>query len=186
MTFEQVMIVFFIVVIASLIFTFFWLWQSRLKRIKKIDSSFDEISARIVKELAEWQHKVAGSKHMLTGESWRDSAGKEGFVAVVYDDNIPGYLWYALGAKKLSDENINALCKLFWDENPRFGDLELHISNHPGIGVALRIRNPKRFATEVIINEKVCPLYQTGHSMFGASESGCISFISLYNKKVVT
>jgi len=190
MMFEQMMIVFCVIVIAvmtagSIFVLLRWYEPEKMKKNLLYFGEVNEISFRIAKELAKWQRKVTDFKYLLTGDSWRNSAGKEEFVTAVYEGNMPNYLWYALGEEKLSSDDIDALCELFWDENPKFGDLELHVSNNPEVKTALRIRNPKRFVTEIVMNGKTYPLYQTGHSMFGAPEAGCISFIKLCNKEAI-
>lgn len=110
------------------------------------------------------QQKINGAHHLLTGVSWRDSAGKEDFVRDVYGDEPPRYIWYALGDNQLSEEENEALAQLFYlNSDPRWGDLELHRSINKELGTVLRVRNPQRVVAEITVGGQACPLYQTGH-----------------------
>ncbi len=136
-----------------------------------------EILSRIEKREKERNQKVRDSLHLLTGSGWKDPQGKKEFVEAVYEGRLPEYLWYEVASVRATEEEIRNICKLFWgDEGPGWGDIERH---H-----ALRIRNPKHFATEITFGGQKCPLRQVGYLNMGMSEGGpCFLFETLYNEK---
>jgi len=175
--------VFIPVVIATLIV--FYLFSEDSKRRQKRLAAQEELmewQRKAEAKIREWQRRVDEAKHLLTGTDWRDPAGKAAFVGQLYEEAMPAYLWYAIGGNLSSQKEINAIVDFFWDGTHNFGDLEPHNSNNPGVGVAIRVRNPKRFASEITVGGQSCPLYQIGYSHFGDGESGCVNLVHLYDE----
>jgi hypothetical protein len=153
-----------------------------------LDQEMAEIRAQHKAEQEAWRQKIAYARRLLTGVDWRDPAGKQKFVDEVYEGKIPEYLWYALGDRRPSESESKAIVEFFWDGLPRLGDFELHGSHNLGVGNALRIRHPRRFATEITVGVTPCPLYMTGYSdMFGNAEGEPAAlFLNLYEEPVAS
>lgn len=160
-------------------------WQRRRKQLLARIAEDNEIREKLAKKMANWQQKVAAASHLLTGQDWRDPAGKTEFVQAVYGEAVPEYLWFALDDGVAEDQAWDDVVALFWGEGnrPQPGDLELHRSGNKEIGLALRVRFPKNFAPEFCLGDKVCPLYQTGYSYFGSPTAGCVNLVEIYEAK---
>lgn len=165
--------------------------EEKRRRLAEWAREREEFSAKLKAEKEAWERKIAHARRLLTGDSWRDPVGKEEFVHEVYDGKIPGYLWYALGEKRLTREDCKEIAKFFWGESVSgFGDLEFHGSYYSAQGVtrALRIRDPKRFAAELVVGDAKYPLYQTGVNQpffetYGDKDAA-ILFLGLYEEEV--
>lgn len=171
-----------VMVLIGLIIEQIWRGRHYKRQQKEADQELQQVNAEIEEGRKKWQTRVAVAKRLLTGKSWRDPAGKKEFVYELYG-GTPSYLWYAIGNAQMraSEETLAEIKDFFWGtKGPSFGDLEFHPSGHPEVGVALRIRNPQRFAEHVPVGDDIAHLYQTGHSMFGGPEAGCVSFVELY------
>ncbi|MBI3626718.1 hypothetical protein HY224_01585 [Candidatus Uhrbacteria bacterium] len=135
---------------------------------------------------AMWQ-KVRDHRHLLTGQNWRDPAGKRQMIAAVYDGQVPKYLWYAIpraDLDQMTDEEAAAISDLFWPGRGRqFGDWENSVSENSEVGIAMRIRNPEQVAAEVVVAGTPCPLYLVGHHCFGYADAGpIIMFLGMYDE----
>ncbi len=155
--------------------------EARAKR-QKFEAEMASTLARIRAEAQEWQLRIRNAQHLLTGQNWRDSAGKEEFVRQVYEGEVPQYLWYALGETPFTDNDCEAITKLFWkDGGCGFGDIELHHSGSPEIGVGLRVRNVRMFVSDVEVGGHICPLYLTGHGSGTCVRQRPVLFLRLYH-----
>lgn len=130
----------------------------------KMNREDEEILQRRAARLAGYQQRIAAARHLLFGDGWGDSSGKEEFVRAVYEGKMPQYLWYDIGLSQPSQEEWEVLAKTFWGEQgPGWGDREIHRFGHSGVLNGLRIRSPKKFAEFIVIGGRHCPLCQTGH-----------------------
>lgn len=157
------------------------------KQRKDCEEGVAKILERNRVQKQEWERRIENARRWLTGADWKDPAGKEAFVKEVYMGKVPQYLWYAMGSMQaFGADTCQELGAMFWEntEGISFGDLEVHVSLLPGIGYGLRIRNPKRFQAEILIEGVKCPLYQTGYwaPWGGSGSEPLVNFIELYKQ----
>jgi hypothetical protein len=173
------------------LFNWLWSWSKSKGRVcaKQEHHAFNARIASMMEQnktkRKEWLQRIDQARHLLTGKDWRDPSGKTEFVNEVYKGEIPKYLWYAIGNKEIGD--LKGINDFFWGEcGPDVGDLELHCSQFSEVGVGLRIRNPKKFFSEITLNGCLCPLYQTGHCdpWGGAGGQPTVLFLSMYKAYV--
>jgi len=152
------------------------------RQFQQIRARFEEIAQRNEARNRAWKRRVIEAQHLLTGKNWGDPKGKIDFVTSLYGGDVPEYLWYALGDTD-GTIDLEEVYKTFYPtKNRAFGDIEVHPSENPLVGIALRIRNPQRFEAEIEVNGQKCPLYQIGNSQFGDDNEGCVSLLGLYNE----
>lgn len=162
-----------------------WVDAGLLGRKKYSDETWramqEDLEARYRRQtqLAEYRQRIADASHFLLGESWKDSDGKEEFVRAVYDGKVPQYLWYALDRPDISKSEAKEIVRTFWGEQgPGFGDVEVHRFGHSGVGHALRVRSPQKFAASITIGGEPCSLCQTGRS--DQIDEPCVFFPHLF------
>lgn len=163
--------------------SFFVNWRKKIRQNKESVSYFLEITQQMQARHQELQRRVDDAKHLLVGKSWRDATGKKEFVEALYGCDVPQYLWYEIGDMSPSKEEWEPIFDLFWFGcSPGFGYFKLHEAMHNGVGTLVQIRNPHKFADEIIVAGRVCPLYQIGYgSPFGGSLPVCL-FPELYGQ----
>jgi hypothetical protein len=101
--------------------------------------------------------------HLPIQRSWRNPDGKTAFIAALWGDKIPTYLFYALGSKNPTEEEKLEISKQLWGLGERnFGDLQILPPTEEKIGFKLSARHVYHVLSEITISGKKFPLYQIG------------------------
>ncbi len=181
------MIVFLVVVAAVVVLMVFGLWKYYQRSARFEDLQSILFLAGIEAQENQEREKILRCRPLLTGKSWRDPDGKAEFIHQLYDGCVPAYLWYALGDARPFEDELEIIKRFFFDgQTPGGGNLELHISGHKDVGVALRVRFAKNIATEITVGGQLCPLHQTGHAAPFGNGTGqpCANFIRIFRGDV--
>ncbi len=130
----------FLFVAWLLVLIFEWLMSKKLIS-KQLKSEEQECCVRHREKRRDWNRRVQSVKRHLAGvKDWCDSEGKAEFVAELFWEEIPIYLWYEF--ERLTIAEAQKVVDFFWDGSPNIGDIECHHM--------LRIRNAQKFTPELL------------------------------------